>query len=78
MNNITAPSTIGKLRQIFAVHALPDFVVADNGQTFISELFTHILGIYGICHIRTAPFHLASNGLAKRVVPAVKEGLKCR
>ncbi|XP_024921034.1 uncharacterized protein K02A2.6-like [Cynoglossus semilaevis] len=76
MGNITAPSTIEKLRQVFAVHGLPDTLVTDNGPTFTSELFSDFMGQNGIRHIRTAPFHPASNGLAERAVQTVKEGLK--
>ena len=76
MSNITAPKTIDKLRQIFAVHGLPDTVVTDNGPTFTSELFGEFMEQNGIRHVRTAPFHPASNGLAERAVQTVKEGLK--
>lgn len=76
MANITAPSTIDKLRQVFAVHGLPDTVVMDNGLTFTSELFGEFMEQNGIRHIRSAPFHPASNGLAERAVQTVKEGLK--
>lgn len=76
MSNITAPSTIDKLRQVFAVHGLPDTLVSDNGPTFTSEMFSEFTEQNGIRHIRTAPFHPASNGLAERAVQTVKEGLK--
>lgn len=76
MSNITAPTTIDKLRQVFAVHGLPDKLVTDNGPTFTSELFSEFMQQNGIHHIRTAPFHPASNGLAERTVQTVKEGLK--
>ncbi|XP_061883310.1 uncharacterized protein K02A2.6-like isoform X1 [Entelurus aequoreus] len=76
MSNITAPTTIDKLRQVFAVHGLPDTLVTDNGPTFTSELFSEFMQQNGIHHIRTAPFHPASNGLAERAVQTVKEGLK--
>ena len=76
MSNITAPKTIDKLRQIFAIHGLPDTVVTDNGPTFTSELFGEFMEQNGIRHVRTAPFHPASNGLAERAVQTVKEGLK--
>ncbi|XP_034549867.1 uncharacterized protein K02A2.6-like [Notolabrus celidotus] len=76
MSNITAPMTIDKLRQVFSIHGLPDSLVTDNGPTFTSELFSEFMQQNGIQHIRTAPFHPASNGLAERAVQTVKDGLK--
>jgi len=76
MSNITAPTTIDKLRQVFAVNGLPDKLVTDNGPTFTSEVVSEFMQQNGINHIRTAPFHPASNGLAEWAVQTVKEGLK--
>ncbi|XP_059188219.1 uncharacterized protein K02A2.6-like [Centropristis striata] len=76
MSNITFPTTIDKLRQVFAVHGLPDPLVTDNGPTFTSELFSEFMHQNGIQHTRTAPFHPATNGLAERAVQTAKEGLK--
>ena len=76
MSNITAPTTIDKLRAVFAVHGLPDTLVTDNGTSFTSELFTEFMQQNGIHHIQTAPFHPASNGLVEWAVQTVKEGLK--
>ncbi|XP_061105010.1 uncharacterized protein K02A2.6-like [Conger conger] len=76
MSNITAPVTIDKLRQVFAIHGIPDSLVTDNGLTFTSELFSEFMQENGIHHARTAPFYPASNGLAERAVQTVKEGLK--
>uniref|UniRef100_A0A8C2FFT4 Gypsy retrotransposon integrase-like protein 1 n=2 Tax=Cyprinus carpio TaxID=7962 RepID=A0A8C2FFT4_CYPCA len=76
LKNITAPVTIDTLRQVFSIHGLPDVVVSDNGPTFTGEFFQEFLKKNGIRHIRTAPFHPASNGLAERAVQTLKEGLK--
>lgn len=76
MSNITATTTIDKLGQVFAVHGLPDTLVTGNGTTFTSELFGEFTQQKGIHHIKTAPFHPASNGLAERAVQTVKESLK--
>lgn len=76
MSNITAPTSIDKLRQVFAVCGLPDTLVTDNGMTFTSELFGEFMQQNDIHHIRTAPFHPAANGLAECAVQTVKEGLK--
>ena len=76
MSNITASVTIEKLRSIFATHGLPDTVVTDNGPTFTSELFQEFMEKNGIRHVRTAPYHPASNGLAERAVETLKDGLR--
>uniref|UniRef100_A0AAY5K6G3 Integrase catalytic domain-containing protein n=1 Tax=Esox lucius TaxID=8010 RepID=A0AAY5K6G3_ESOLU len=76
MSNITASVTIEKLRSIFATHGLPDTVVTDNGPTFTSELFQEFIEKNGIRHVRTAPYHPASNGLAERAVETLKDGLR--
>ncbi|XP_028304146.1 uncharacterized protein K02A2.6-like [Gouania willdenowi] len=76
MSNITAPVTTDLLRSIFATHGLPDTIVSDNGPTFTSEVFREFVEKNGIRHIRTAPYHPASNGLAERAVETLKSGLR--
>ena len=76
MSNITASVTTEKLRSIFATHGLPDTVVTDNGPTFTSELFQEFMDKNCIRHVRTAPYHPASNGLAERAVGTLKDGLR--
>uniref|UniRef100_H3A251 Gypsy retrotransposon integrase-like protein 1 n=1 Tax=Latimeria chalumnae TaxID=7897 RepID=H3A251_LATCH len=74
MTSITSTSTIHKLRQIFATHGLPLIVVTDNGPSFVSGEFENFLKKNGIKHVRTSPYHPASNGLAERAVRTFKEG----
>ena len=63
-----AESTITHLRQGFATHGLPKIIVSDNGPAFISEQFSTFLSLHGIRHIKSAPYHVASNGLTERAV----------
>ena len=51
-------------------------VVTDKGSNFVSKEFEAFLKQNGICHIKTAPFHPSSNGLAERAVHTFKEGMK--
>ena len=76
MKMSTSSATIEKLRIAFATHSVPEIVVTDNGSNFTSEELEDFLKQNGIRHIRTPPYHPASNGLAERVVQTFKEGMK--
>ena len=76
MNTSTSSATIEKLRITFATHGLPEIVAMDNGSNFVSREFEDFLKHNGIRHIRTAPYHQASNGMAERAVQTFKEGVK--
>ena len=76
MNSTTTASTIEALRSIFAQHGLPEQLVTDNGPQFVSADFEKFLKGNGIKHIRSAPYHPASNGLVERFVQTLKRALK--
>ena len=76
VNSATSRNTIDHLRTLFATHGIPEVLVSDNGTPFTSTEFTEFTKRNGICHIKTAPYHPSSNGLAERAVKTVKEGLK--
>jgi len=64
------------LRQIFSAYGLPEQLVSDNGPQFISDEFATFMKRNGVRHIRCAPYHPASNGLAECFVQSVKQALK--
>ena len=72
----TSAITIEKLRAMFAIHGLPELLVSDNGSCFISVEFQQFMTRNGIRHVKVAPYHPASNGLAERAVQTFKEGMK--
>ena len=76
MSTSTSEATIEKLRIAFSTHGLPEMVVTDNGSNFVSKEFEAFLKQNGIRHIKTAPYHPSSNGLAERAVQTFKEGMK--
>ena len=76
MSSTTADSTIEVLRSLFARFGLPEQIVSDNGPQFVSEDFSQFLKRNGIKHIRSAPYHPSSNGLAERFIQTLKRGLK--
>ncbi len=75
-SSITSACTILKLRTVFATHGLPETLVTDNGPAFISDEFTTFLKQNGIKHVRTSPYHPASNGLAERAMQSFKAAMK--
>ena len=74
--NTSASATIAILRELFAKYGLPVHCVSDNGPQFRSEEFAHFLKVNGVKHVRVAPYHAASNGLAERMVQSFKNHMK--
>ena len=70
----SSQATIKALRN--NTHGIPETIVSDNGSEFTSCEFGDFTRKNGIRHIKTAPYHPASNGLAERAVQTIKEGLK--
>ncbi|UYV74208.1 K02A2.6-like [Cordylochernes scorpioides] len=69
--NTSTRETIEQLRCLFARFGIPRTLVSDNGTGFTSEEFRQFMTRNGIRHLRTAPFHPSSNGLAENI------GTKC-
>ena len=72
----TSETTISCMRKSFASLGLPEVVVSDNAANFTSEEFQQFLAKNGVKHVRTPPYHPASNGLAERAVQTFKEGMR--
>ena len=76
LTSATTASTILRLRQTFSTHGVPCTIVSDNGSPLTSLEFQQYCSMNGIKHIRSSPFHPATNGLAERSVQTIKRGLK--
>ena len=74
--SMSSTVVIEELRTVFAKFGLPETIVSDNGPAFVSEEFELFTKSNGIKHLKSAPYHPASNGLAERAVQIVKRGLK--
>ena len=67
MRTTTTTAMIAALRNLFATHGLPEAIASDNGPQFTSAEFASFLEYYGIRHLRSAPFHPATNGAAEKL-----------
>ena len=76
MTTTTVSKTLNVLREWFSVHGIPEQIVTDNGPQFIAEEFDEFTKRNGIKHVKSAPYHPASNGLAERFVQSLKQSLK--
>ena len=76
MSTTTAEKTIEELRKLFAAHGLPEQLVSDSGAQFTSQEFEEFLKANSIKHIRSAPYHPATNGEAERFVQTFKLAMK--
>ena len=77
-SNTQTTKTIEVLREIFAYYGLLQQLVSDDGPQFESEEFRRFTREYGIKHIRSAPYHPATNGAAKRFIQTFKIAMKTR
>ena len=71
VTSATSSITIKRVRRIFATHGIPDVVVSDNGTVFTSDM-----ELNGIRHVKSAPYHPATNGLVEHAIQTFKESLK--
>ncbi|KAL5506337.1 hypothetical protein EMCRGX_G007955 [Ephydatia muelleri] len=64
------------LRYVFSTRGLPEMLISDNGIAFTSAEFKTFVAHNGVCHLTSAPYHPATNGLAERAVQTFKEALQ--
>ena len=76
MKSTSSERTIEELRSIFSRNGLPQQLVSDNGPQLVSGEFKAFMEENGIQHIKSAPYHPATNGLAERFVQSMKKALK--
>ena len=76
MSTTTVSRTLDVLQERFAVHGIPEHLVTDNGPKFVAEEFETFTKCNGIKHVKSAPYHPASNGLTECFVQSLKESLK--
>ena len=68
MSTTTVSRTLDVLREWFAAHGIPEHLVTDNEPQFVAEEFETFTKRNVIKHVKSAPYHPASNGLAEHFV----------
>ncbi|XP_049333711.1 uncharacterized protein K02A2.6-like [Astyanax mexicanus] len=76
MESTTTDRTIRVLRNLFSRYGIPEVLVSDNGPQFTAQEFATFLKANHVKHIRSAPYHPATNGQAERFVQTLKQALK--
>ena len=76
MTRVTSDSTISALREIFARNGLPEQIVFDNSPQFTASEFENFCKSNGIKHMKSPPYHPATNGQAERFVQTLKMKMK--
>ena len=61
---------------MFAIHGLPEEIVADNGPQFVTGEMKDFLKANGVRLCLSSPYHPASNAEAERAVRTFKEAMK--
>ena len=72
MTTTSAEKTIEVLRTLFASYGLPQKLVSDNGPQFTASSFEEFLSANGVQHLKSPPYHPATNGEAERFVQTFK------
>lgn len=72
----TTEKRIEILGEMFSHFGSPMQLVSDNGPQFVSQEMVTFLQANGVQHIKSAPYHPATNGLAERFVQRMKHSLK--
>lgn len=76
MKSTTAITTIENIDEMFTRFECPIQSVFNNGPQLVSEGMTAFLQANWVQHIKLAPFHPATDGLAERFVQTLKHELK--
>lgn len=73
--NMTAETTIERMRTLFASYGIPEEIVSDNGPQLTSHEFKTFLRRNNVKHVLTPPYHPQSNGAIERCVQTTKQAL---
>ena len=73
IESTTAEKTIEILRTLFARFGLPKCLFSNSGPQFTSKEFSDFMAANGVQHVRSAPYHPATNGVAEKFVQTLNK-----
>lgn len=74
--DLSAKTTIERIKSVFAQHGIPLKVRTDNGPQFVAREFREFANAYDFLHITSSPRYPQSNGEAERAVQTAKRILQ--
>jgi hypothetical protein len=76
MKSTSAFALVNRFREIFGLFGSVGCLVTDNGPQFTAEYFENFILSQGVIHLKSAPYHPSSNGMAERQVKTFKRAVK--
>ena len=73
VTSLSSQQAMQVIRHTFATNRLPDILVSNNGIVLTSAEFQFFAKANGFGHMRSAPYHPTTNGLAERAVQTQKK-----
>lgn len=75
-HGLSSDQVILRLKAIFAIHGIPEVLVSDNAQQFLSYLFKAFAREYDFTHVTSSPKHPQGNGEVERAIRTLKSLVK--
>lgn len=72
----TARCVFEVLKELSAIHGIPDLIISDNGPQFDAESFRKFAVSYEFAHVTSSPRYPQANGEVERAVRTAKSFLR--
>ena len=76
LRNESSSAVIQALKELFAIHGIPDLIMSDNGPQYSAASFREFAIKYGFVHTTSSPRYPQANGEVERAVRTAKSILR--
>lgn len=76
LKDMRSATIISHMKSIFARHGIPELIMTDNAQNFVSKDFKEFCTSWEMTHKTSSPLYPQSNGLVERMVQTMKNIIK--